>query len=146
MTWRQLADVSRSPPGTIYQSPSPSPLLSAALTLITPYPSSLSVPTLSLAFPPPLPTPLSAPPAPAHRLPPPRVCSYPLSLTERVNRLRRCDICEHTQACRVTYDDPLAPSSPAFFCQHCFDMLHTDEHGRLLPDSVPSFPYTLAAG
>jgi hypothetical protein len=59
---------------------------------------------------------------------------------------RRCDICaggdpaRSRMATKVTYEDRLAPTVPAFWCTQCYEALHYDQAGGLLyPHRV--FPY-----
>jgi len=53
---------------------------------------------------------------------------------------RHCGCCGHNNAARVTWEDALAPASPAFWCAECYGALHYDAAGRLLaPHRV--FPY-----
>jgi hypothetical protein len=47
--------------------------------------------------------------------------------------LEKCCICCVRPAVTVTFEDVLAPESPAFFCALCFDDLHRDAAGGLLP-------------
>lgn len=43
--------------------------------------------------------------------------------------VRRCCICTTRPACKVAHNDDLAPTTPAFFCDLCFDELHAPVEG-----------------
>ncbi len=58
--------------------------------------------------------------------------AYPLVLYRRKHEASLCCICETLTAVVVTVGDRLAPSSPALFCEQCYDALHLDTEGKLL--------------
>ena len=41
----------------------------------------------------------------------------------------------------MTYGDKLAPCSPCFFCNKCFDTLHLDEDGKPLYADYVRYAY-----
>ena len=61
----------------------------------------------------------------------PAALCEPVTLPSQRRRLEKCCICNVRPAVKMTFDDVLAPESPAFFCEKCFDDLHCDENGRL---------------
>lgn len=72
---------------------------------------------------------------------PEEVLDAPVTLFLQRGRKQRCGICAARPAQRMAYDDPLAPSSPAFFCGECFDDLHLDGDGQLLPEAAAAAVY-----
>jgi len=66
---------------------------------------------------------------------------YPrLVCQSRVSR-RKCAICNLFAATLVTYGDERAPSSPAFWCQRCYDGFHLDAAGNPLYTNFTKLPY-----
>jgi snRNA-activating protein complex subunit 3 len=58
--------------------------------------------------------------------------------------VRRCCICATRPACKVAHGDDLAPTTPAFFCDQCFDALHMPVDGAdddEEDDSLVVYPY-----
>ena len=76
-----------------------------------------------------------------HPADPQRRSAYPLRLLDKAARMRRCDLCAHSTAQRVTYSDPLAPTNPCFYCRDCFGMLHVDAGGKRLRPEVMVYDY-----
>jgi hypothetical protein len=66
----------------------------------------------------------------------PDVSTMPRTVFRPPRRLEKCCICSVRPAVMVAFDDVLAPESPAFFCELCFDDLHLDEGGQLLPGNA----------
>ena len=64
----------------------------------------------------------------------PDVSAGPASVPFRQPRLEKCCICSIRPAVKVTFDDVLAPESPAFFCVQCFDDLHFDAQAEAWPE------------
>jgi snRNA-activating protein complex subunit 3 len=65
---------------------------------------------------------------------PPRRSAYPRLVARKVPVERRCAICEIYPARFVTVADKWAPDDPCLFCEKCYQPLHYDEHGELLPN------------
>jgi snRNA-activating protein complex subunit 3 len=65
---------------------------------------------------------------------PPRRSAYPRLVSRKVPVERRCAICEIYPARFVTVADKWAPDDPCLFCEKCYQPLHYDEHGELLPN------------
>ena len=66
---------------------------------------------------------------------------------QAVPRRQRCGICgtdslRSKVATKVTYDDRLAASTPAFWCTECYEAMHYDKSGRLLYQHMV-FPYQI---
>ena len=38
-------------------------------------------------------------------------------------------MCDVFEACFITRNDSLAPCSPCFFCESCFEVLHKNSNG-----------------
>ena len=66
---------------------------------------------------------------------------YPLVVYQNKLRRRRCGVCEIWSARFVVYNDRLASSSPAFYCQHCYHCLHYTPDDILLYSDFDVFPY-----
>jgi hypothetical protein len=76
---------------------------------------------------------------------------YPRHVFQARIRRRRCQACEASWACLVVYGDRLADTNPAYFCDHCFGVLHAvspagDGAGPWQqlagPDQPQVYPYT----
>ncbi len=67
--------------------------------------------------------------------------AYPVLHIQSYNCMRRCCVCEVWSAKFVVYGDRLAESNPSFLCQHCYQMLHYDEKGKLIYSDFTVFPY-----
>jgi snRNA-activating protein complex (SNAPc), subunit 3 len=65
----------------------------------------------------------------------PDVVGRPARLPRRGARLEKCCTCAIKPAVMMAFDDALAPESPAFFCAQCYDDLHCDGSGALLPEA-----------
>eukprot|EP00884_Botryococcus_braunii_P004191 jgi/Botrbrau1/13773/Bobra.0056s0028.1 len=52
------------------------------------------------------------------------ISTYPLVTFRLKQQRKRCCICATHMAVLVTYEDKLAPESPAFWCKNCYEMLH----------------------
>jgi hypothetical protein len=61
----------------------------------------------------------------------PSVATGPAALPAGRCRLEKCCICAIKPAVKVAFEDLLAPESPAFFCDQCFEELHLDSAGRI---------------
>jgi snRNA-activating protein complex subunit 3 len=57
--------------------------------------------------------------------------AYPIHTYRARVRRRKCGVCDLMPAGWVSYGDALADSSPAFFCERCYDALHKDVEGRM---------------
>jgi snRNA-activating protein complex subunit 3 len=69
------------------------------------------------------------------------VAEYPLLIFQSKQHMRKCSVCATFLAKLVTHHDRLAPASPAFFCQQCYDFLHKDADGNVLYQGFQVFPY-----
>jgi hypothetical protein len=69
----------------------------------------------------------------------------PVVLRKDERPLEICCVCGMRPAVRIAYEDPLAPCSPAFMCAGCFESLHFDCEGVLLPEArnIDVFPVYL---
>eukprot|EP01100_Stratorugosa_tubuloviscum_P005139 TRINITY_DN2335_c0_g1_i2.p1 TRINITY_DN2335_c0_g1~~TRINITY_DN2335_c0_g1_i2.p1 ORF type:complete len:485 (+),score=169.70 TRINITY_DN2335_c0_g1_i2:64-1455(+) len=67
--------------------------------------------------------------------------AYPVLTFRSKIRKRKCNVCDIHPAKFVTFEDKLAPESPSFFCQKCYQQLHYDFEGRLLYDDFEVYPY-----
>lgn len=77
----------------------------------------------------------------AHADDPRRAESYPLRTLDGRRFRRKCSMCDVFEARHVTYGDRLAPCSPCFFCEKCFDTLHLDAEGEPLYDEYARYDY-----
>jgi snRNA-activating protein complex subunit 3 len=66
---------------------------------------------------------------------------YPLRIFRGRPFRRRCQMCDVFDAKHVTIADELAPCSPCFFCDKCFEILHLDENGRPVYAEYTRYPY-----
>jgi hypothetical protein len=66
---------------------------------------------------------------------------YPKLLYRGPMRRRKCGVCDLWSAKCVVLDDRLTVENPTFFCQHCYHLLHYDQHGELLYDDFDVYPY-----
>jgi snRNA-activating protein complex subunit 3 len=48
--------------------------------------------------------------------------SFPVTTHKLQRQQRKCAICEAALAAKVVYDSRLAPETPCFFCQECFQV------------------------
>lgn len=63
------------------------------------------------------------------------------SVTGKKVKRRSCQVCEVSTATIATMHDRLAVSSPCYFCQTCYEMLHYGPDGELLYDDFVEIPY-----
>lgn len=73
----------------------------------------------------------------------PCLAHAPATLPRRRPRLEKCCICAVRPAVKMAFDDRLAPESPAFFCERCFDDLHYDENGVLCSEARDADVYEM---
>eukprot|EP00249_Psilotum_nudum_P020037 c27532_g1_i1 orf=77-1882(+) len=66
---------------------------------------------------------------------------YPVLRFQPRLRHRKCSICDIYRAKKVTYGDKMAPTSPCFFCEHCYYLLHYSKEGALLDDGFKVYDY-----
>lgn len=70
-----------------------------------------------------------------------KVAAYPVLRWHPRARIRKCSICDIYRAAKITYGDTLAPSSPCFFCEQCYYMLHYNADGSLLYNDFKVYEY-----
>lgn len=68
-------------------------------------------------------------------------CYITGSVSGKKAKRRTCQVCEVSTATVITMHDRLAVSSPCFFCQSCYEMLHYGPDGELLYDDFVEIPY-----
>ncbi|BDA46278.1 snRNA-activating protein complex subunit 3 [Coccomyxa sp. Obi] len=56
---------------------------------------------------------------------------YPIPVYQAQTRRQRCTVCATRFAVKVTYEDRLAPETPAFWCSECYEAIHYESSGRL---------------
>ena len=57
------------------------------------------------------------------------------------HRIRHCTVCAVFAATKVVHGDKLVPEDPSFLCNSCYDILHYDEHGKLLYADFEVYKY-----
>jgi hypothetical protein len=67
--------------------------------------------------------------------------AYPQLVYAAPLRRSLCDACGVLAATKMAVGDLLADTTPAYFCDHCFDALHCDEKGNLLRTDMHVLPY-----
>ena len=66
---------------------------------------------------------------------------YPIPVLNPRKHRRKCSMCDVFDVQHVTYGDKLAPCSPCFFCDECFDALHLDSEGNPLYSEYVRYAY-----
>lgn len=67
--------------------------------------------------------------------------AYPVLRWHARPRHMKCSICNIYRARKVTYGDKLASSSPCFFCEQCYYLLHYKKEGCLLYHDFKVYDY-----
>ena len=89
-------------------------------------------------------TPITSSSSPPYRLmhatDRPSHADYPRLVFQHRGKNKRCSVCRIFTCAWVTRNDELAPESPCFFCEECFQKLHYSATGAKLC-SFEAFPF-----
>lgn len=66
---------------------------------------------------------------------------YPLKTFTARRFRRKCSMCDVFEACFITRNDSLAPCSPCFFCESCFEVLHKNSNGTDAYQTYEKYAY-----
>lgn len=57
---------------------------------------------------------------------------YPISVFRQKLTLHKCSLCKEFSSRYIVFQDKHAPTSPAFYCAVCYELLHMNENGSLV--------------
>ncbi|ELU01560.1 hypothetical protein CAPTEDRAFT_224102 [Capitella teleta] len=71
------------------------------------------------------------------------VLQYPIIIEDprNITHSIMCRVCSAHCASWLTYDSPLTPENPCFFCETCFRMLHYDSEGQRTVGKFRAYKY-----
>ncbi|RKO96141.1 hypothetical protein CAUPRSCDRAFT_12162 [Caulochytrium protostelioides] len=70
------------------------------------------------------------------------LCHVPQTLTSGPIMYKQCGACQRRVAKYLTMDDIHAHTNPAFWCAHCFDLVHFTATGEPQYQAYKVFPLT----